>query len=119
MVLLTLGGATLLMLPPVTAFIAGAGSVLSSTAAIMSTLQDRGEVAGVEGRKSVSILLFEDLRIVPLLVAVAFLSPVGQGGAGLEPLALALSALAALVVAGRWLLDPLFALLARARPTKC
>ena len=27
--------------------------------------------------------------------------------------------LAALVVAGRWLLDPLFALLARARPTRC
>ncbi len=113
--LLTLAGATLLMLPPVTAFIAGAGFVLSSTAVIMSTLQDRGEVASVEGRKSVSILLFEDLLIVPLLVAVAFLSPVGQGGGGMEALALALAGLAALCVAGRWLLDPLFALLARAR----
>ncbi|WP_127142643.1 monovalent cation:proton antiporter-2 (CPA2) family protein [Pelagibacterium montanilacus] len=113
--LLTLAGALVFALPPVTAFIAGAGFVLSSTAVIMSTLQERGEIASTEGQKSVSILLFEDLLIVPLLAIVAFLSPVGQGEAGFGPLALALSGLVALLVAGRWLLDPFFALLARAR----
>lgn len=114
-VLLSLSGVVVFALPPVTAFIAGAGFVLSSTAVIMSTLQERGEIASPEGQKSVSILLFEDLLIVPLLAVVAFLSPVGQGEGGLAALALALVGLVALLVAGRWLLDPFFALLARAR----
>ncbi|MCC5968332.1 MAG: cation:proton antiporter [Pararhodobacter sp.] len=113
--LLSLAGMVVFSLPPVTAFIAGAGFVLSSTAVIMSVLQERGEIASPEGQKSVSILLFEDLLIVPLLVVVAFLSPVGQGAGGLGALALALAGLVSLLVAGRWLLDPFFALLARAR----
>ncbi len=113
--LLSVAGMMAFALPPVTAFIAGAGFVLSSTAVIMSVLQERGEIASPEGQKSVSILLFEDLLIVPLLVVVAFLSPVGQGDGGLRALALALAGLVALLVVGRWLLDPLFALLARAR----
>lgn len=113
--LLTVAGMVAFSLPLVTAFIAGAGFVLSSTAVIMSVLQERGEIASPEGQKSVSILLFEDLLIVPLLVVVAFLSPVGQGAGGLGALGLALAGLSALLVAGRWLLDPFFALLARAR----
>jgi glutathione-regulated potassium-efflux system protein KefB len=113
--LLTLAGVVVFSLPTVTAFIAGAGFVLSSTAVIMSTLQERGEFASAEGQKSVSILLFEDLLIVPLLAVVAFLSPVGQGEGGLIAVALALAGLVALLVVGRWLLDPFFALLARAR----
>jgi glutathione-regulated potassium-efflux system protein KefB len=114
-VLLSIAGLVVFALSPVTAFIAGAGFVLSSTAVIMSTLQERGELASPEGQKSVSILLFEDLLIVPLLAVVAFLSPVGQGEGGLVAVALALAGLVALLVAGRWLLDPFFALLARAR----
>lgn len=114
-VLLSLAGVMVFALSPVTAFIAGAGFVLSSTAVIMSTLQERGEIASPEGQKSVSILLFEDLLIVPLLAVVAFLSPVGQGEGGLAALALAFAGLVALLIAGRWLLDPFFALLARAR----
>ncbi|MFD1910721.1 monovalent cation:proton antiporter-2 (CPA2) family protein [Halodurantibacterium flavum] len=113
--LLALAGVAVFALAPVTAFIAGAGFVLSSTAVIMSTLQDRGELASPEGQRSVSILLFEDLLIVPLLAVVAFLSPVGQGQGGLTALATALAGLAVLLVAGRWFLDPFFALLARAR----
>jgi glutathione-regulated potassium-efflux system protein KefB len=113
--LLSLAGAVVFAFPPVTAFIAGAGFVLSSTAVIMSTLQERGEIASLEGQKSVSILLFEDLLIVPLLAVVAFLSPVGQGEGGLGAVALAMAGLAALLVAGYWLLGPFFALLARSR----
>ena len=114
-VLLSLAGVVVFALSPVTAFIAGAGFVLSSTAVIMSTLQERGEIASPEGQKSVSILLFEDLLIVPLLAVVAFLSPLGQSEGGLAALVLAVAGLVALLVTGRWLLDPFFALLARAR----
>lgn len=99
------------------AFVAGAGFVLSSTAVIMLALQDRGEIASPEGQKSVAILLFEDLMIVPLLAVVAFLSPLvqGQGQAGWSGVLLGVGAVALLLAVGRWALDPFFALLAKSR----
>ena len=97
------------------AFIAGAGFVLSSTAVIMSVLQDRGEISSTEGQKSVAILLFEDLMIVPLLAVVAFMSPLSQGQTGWSDILLALAALLALLAVSRWALNPFFALLAQTR----
>jgi glutathione-regulated potassium-efflux system protein KefB len=115
MALLTLTGIFLFNLSRVPAFVAGAGFVLSSTAVIVSILQERGELAEPEGQKSVSILLFEDLMIVPLLALVAFLSPVAGSEGGLDGFAIAVGAVALLILAGRYLLNPFFALLARAR----
>jgi glutathione-regulated potassium-efflux system protein KefB len=97
------------------AFIAGAGFVLSSTAVIMSMLQDRGELSSPEGQRSVSILLFEDLMIVPLLAVVAFLSPLAQGEAGWTSILASIGALLLLLGVSRWGLNPFFALLAQAR----
>ena len=57
-------------------FVGAAGFVLTSTAIVMSVLGERNEIATPAGQKIVSILLFEDLLIVPLLAIVAFLSPV-------------------------------------------
>ncbi|GLK71552.1 transporter [Ancylobacter dichloromethanicus] len=112
---LALAGAALFGFSGPVAFIAGAGFVLSSTAVIMSVLQDRGELSSAEGQKSVAILLFEDLMIVPLLAVVAFLSPLSHGQAGWTDILVAAAALAALLGVGRWGLNPFFALLARAR----
>ncbi|MEP7456546.1 monovalent cation:proton antiporter-2 (CPA2) family protein [Phyllobacterium sp. SB3] len=112
---LTLTGMLAFGLSGPVAFIAGAGFVLSSTAVIMSVLQDRGEISGAEGQKSVSILLFEDLMVVPLLAVVAFLSPLSQSQSGWMDALLALGALLVLLVVSRWGLNPFFALLARAR----
>jgi glutathione-regulated potassium-efflux system protein KefB len=115
------GAGLLLGLKPVVAFIAGAGFVLSSTAVVMSVLKERGESASSEGQKAVSILLLEDLMIVPLLAIVAFLvASAGGGSKGLSVsgLAIGLGAVAFVVAAGRWLLDPFFALLAKARTTE-
>ncbi len=112
---LALTGAVGFGLPGPVAFIAGAGFVLSSTAVIMSVLQDRGEMSSAEGQKSVAILLFEDLMIVPLLAVVAFLSPLSDGQAGWTAVLVAGAALSALLVVSRWALNPFFALLARAR----
>ncbi|KAB2739987.1 monovalent cation:proton antiporter-2 (CPA2) family protein [Brucella anthropi] len=112
---LTLTGAVLLGLSATVAFIAGAGFVLSSTAVIMSVLQDRGEITSKEGQKSVAILLFEDLMIVPLLAVVAFLSPLSHGEAEWTDVLVAVAALLVLLGVSRWGLNPFFALLARAR----
>ena len=53
------------------AFVAGAGFVMTSTAIVMQLLGERGDVASSRGQKIVSILLFEDLLIVPLLALIA------------------------------------------------
>ncbi|GAB3516867.1 monovalent cation:proton antiporter-2 (CPA2) family protein [Pseudoxanthomonas daejeonensis] len=111
------GVAMLLGLPPRTAFIGAAGFVLTSTAIVMQLLSERGDIALPRGQKIVSILLFEDLLIVPLLALVAFLSPLphDDGGGRWVGVAIAVAALAGLVAAGIWLLNPLFRLLAAAK----
>ena len=115
--LLTLTGAMGFGYPLVVAFVGSAGFVLSSTAVIMSVMQEQGEIATPEGQKSVAILLFEDLLIVPLLAIIAVLAPVqsDDGGNIWTGIAIGLAAIAFLLAVGRWLLDPMFALLARAR----
>ena len=102
--------------PLVPSFVAGTGFVLTSTAIVMQLLEERRAMALPKGRRIVAILLLEDLAIVPLLALVAFLAP---GGAEvtladrLGAVAIGLGAIAALIVAGRYLLDPMFRLLAR------
>jgi glutathione-regulated potassium-efflux system protein KefB len=102
---------------PAVAFVAAMGFVMTSTAVVLQVIEERGETSTPAGQKIVSILLLEDLAIVPLLAVVAFLSPTIQSDAGLkwQPIALALGSVAILIVAGRFLLNPLFRLLASVR----
>ncbi|KQZ29284.1 potassium transporter [Mesorhizobium sp. Root552] len=99
-------------------FVAGAGFVLTSTAIVMQLLEERGEIGVPKGQRMVSILLLEDLAIVPLLALVAFLAP---GGAEttlterLSEIAIGVGAIVALILAGRYLLNPFFRILADAR----
>ncbi|RUP38111.1 MAG: potassium transporter [Acinetobacter sp.] len=100
------------------AFIGAAGFVLTSTAIVMQLLGDRGDIAQPQGQKIVAILLFEDLLIVPLLAIVAFMAPnhvVESTSARLENIGIGLIAIAGLIAAGYWLLNPLFRLLAAAK----
>jgi glutathione-regulated potassium-efflux system protein KefB len=100
------------------ALIAAMGFALSSTAVIMKMLDDAGESASPAGQRAVAILLFEDLSIVPLLALVAVLG--SFGGAAVDAsqpwwqsAGLAIAAIAGVFVLGRWVLNPLFGLLAR------
>jgi glutathione-regulated potassium-efflux system protein KefB len=89
---------------------------LSSTAQVLPLLQSRGRMSTDYGQKSFSILLFQDLSIVPLLTVVAALSriPAKSGTAGGWLLAVyAVLAVAGLVLAGRYLLTPLFRLIGK------
>ena len=104
-------------LPPVVAFVAGAGFVLTSTAIVMQLLEERGDIATPAGQRMVSILLFEDLMIVPLLALIAFLAPGGEEAtlaSRLTDVGIGVGAILGLLVAGRWLLNPLFRILADA-----
>jgi len=113
--LLTLVGIGLGFAPAV-AFVAGLGFVLTSTAIVMQLLTERGELQSPGGQKIVSILLLEDLAIVPLLAVVALLSPSDAGvtdvWARWISVGVAAAAVVAVVFAGRYVLNPVFKLLA-------
>ncbi|HEY4170628.1 MAG TPA: monovalent cation:proton antiporter-2 (CPA2) family protein, partial [Reyranella sp.] len=118
-VLLT-GVGRLLGFPWPVAFVAGMGFVLTSTAVVMQMLTERGDLATPAGQKIVSILLLEDLAIVPLLAIVALISPQAwASSASATPvwlsILIALGCVAALNFIGRWVLNPLFRILANAR----
>ncbi|WBV43640.1 monovalent cation:proton antiporter-2 (CPA2) family protein [Pseudoroseomonas cervicalis] len=95
--------------------VAGLGLALSSTALVMPLLEERGELETPQGRTAFAILLLQDLAIVPLLALVAFLSPraVEAAHPAWVSVALGVGAVAVVVLAGRYLLNPFFALLAR------
>ena len=104
--------------PLAVSFIGGMGFVLTSTAVVMQLLTERGDVALPHGQKVVSILLFEDLLIVPLLVLVAFMSPQvvqPEEGSRWVAIGIGVASLAGLIAAGIWLLNPLFRVLAAAK----
>ncbi|SFZ83001.1 glutathione-regulated potassium-efflux system protein KefB [Devosia enhydra] len=103
---------------PAVAFVFGLGFVLTSTAIVMQMLQERGSLSQPNGQKMVSILLLEDLAIVPLLALVAILAP-SAGDVDMSTrmigIGVALGAVLALVAAGRWILNPVFSLLAASK----
>lgn len=106
--------------PVAPSFVAGAGFVLTSTAIVMRLLEERRELNSPAGERIVSILLLEDLMIVPLLVLVAFLAPIAPGNPasdGIDWAAIGIGAgsIGGLLIAGRYLLNPLFGVLANAR----
>lgn len=93
----------------------GLGLSLSSTAMVMQALDERGERASGHGRKAFAILLFQDLAIVPLLLIVALLAPTGEEiglAQSFRNIGIAIAAIAALIVTGRYLLNPVFRILA-------
>ena len=104
--------------PVSVSFIAAMGFVMTSTAIVVQVLTERGDVALPHGQRIVSILLFEDLLIVPLLALVAFISPAPMESSfteRLQGIAIAIGTIVALVAAGIWLLNPLFRILANAK----
>jgi len=105
---------------PAVAFVAGMGFVLTSTAIVMQLLTERGDLATPAGQKIVSILLLEDLAIVPLLAIVALISPrtladVASATPVWLSIAIAIGCVAALNLIGRWVLNPFFRILANAQ----
>lgn len=104
--------------PVAQSFVAGTGFVLTSTAIVMQMLEERRAMGLPKGRRIVAILLLEDLAIVPLLALVAFLAPGGEETTladRLTGVAIGLVSIAGLVLAGRYLLDPLFRILGKAK----
>ncbi|WP_448663785.1 cation:proton antiporter [Sphingomonas sp. CJ20] len=87
---------------------------LSSTAQVLPLLQSAGRLRTDFGERAFAILLFQDLSIVPLITIVAALSrnPADQNGPPGWLLAVyTVVAIAGLILAGRYLLRPMFRLI--------
>jgi CPA2 family monovalent cation:H+ antiporter-2/glutathione-regulated potassium-efflux system protein KefB len=87
---------------------------LSSTAQVLPMLQSAGRLKTPSGERAFSILLFQDLSIVPLITIVAALSrnPADVGGPPGWMLALyTVAAITGLILVGRFVLRPLFRLI--------
>jgi monovalent cation:proton antiporter-2 (CPA2) family protein len=56
------------------ALIIGLGCAMSSTALVMSSLAERGQLLTRYGRESFAILLFQDLAVIPLLALLPLLA---------------------------------------------
>lgn len=98
------------------ALVLGLPLALSSTAQVLPLLQSRGRMKTDFGEKSFSILLFQDMSIVPLLTIVAALSraPAEDGAiSGWLLVIYAILAIVGLVLAGRYLLSPVLRLVGK------
>ena len=89
----------------------GALAAMSSTAIVAKTYGDRAELDTPQGRSVISILLFQDLCILPLMLLLPLLAGLGEpqvASAGFQ-LARGLAIMTALVVGGlfvvKWTLD--------------
>jgi CPA2 family monovalent cation:H+ antiporter-2 len=96
------------------AVIAGFGLSLSSTAFALQILDDEGGTNRRYGQTSFAMLLFQDLAIVPLLALIPLLAPGGEGahGTSLPQFGVSIGAVVVLVAGGRYLLSPLFRIIA-------
>ncbi|PKB25023.1 Kef-type potassium/proton antiporter (CPA2 family) [Novosphingobium kunmingense] len=87
---------------------------LSSTAQVLPMLQSSGRMKTPFGERAFSILLFQDISIVPLITIIAAMSrnPADHGGTpGLLLAIYTLGAVIGLILAGRYVLGPLFRLI--------
>ncbi|MCM2269638.1 MAG: monovalent cation:proton antiporter-2 (CPA2) family protein [Thermoanaerobaculia bacterium] len=104
---------------------------MSSTAIALQSLAERGLLQTAGGQSSFAVLLFQDLAVIPVLALLPLLGASGRHGtpvgaqatgdgwiatlAGWQRAVAVLAAVAAIVVAGRYLVRPMFRAIARTR----
>ena len=95
------------------ALVAGMGFAMSSTAIALATLQEKGLLATPGGQASFSVLLFQDLAVIPLVLLLGLLAP-EQSRGSLDWMAAArgVALIVVLIAAGRFLLRPLLRIIA-------
>lgn len=89
-----------------TAVIVGLILALSSTAFVLQLLAERRELTTTHGRAAFSILLLQDLAVIPLIAILSFLGTASDTGFDPVQLAVAVLSLAGLIVGGRYALRP-------------
>lgn len=98
-----------------TALIGSLGLSLSSTAIALATLGERHLMATAAGSAGFSILLFQDIAAIPMIAIVPMLGATvaDSDGNGWITALKVVAVLAVLVLAGRYLMRPLFRLITK------
>jgi monovalent cation:proton antiporter-2 (CPA2) family protein len=98
------------------AIVAALALAMSATAIALKILEERGDLQQDYGQRAFAVLLFKDMSVVPLLALLPLLAPGGDSHGSFSDAAWSVAkitaAIAAVVVAGRYLLNPFFRLLA-------
>lgn len=123
-------GALLFKLPWQSALAIGMIVALSSTAIVLQTLEEKGWMKSTAGQSAFSVLLFQDIAVIPMLailpllvigdISTTVITPSdghhGSGGidhlAGWQQTVIILAVIFAIIVAGRYLIRPVFRFIA-------
>src|SRR5580692_10482469 len=106
---------------PAVAVVIGGAVAMSSTAIVISQLTEQSENNRTHGRLAVAICLFQDLSFPLFLALVSVLSGGGQAADAthiVSAIGIAVVALLMVLAAGRWLLRPLFLVIASVRSSE-
>lgn len=99
------------------AVVAGVALAFSSTAIAVQLLNERSALETPYGRRSFSILLYQDVMVAPVLALIPLMAGARAAAGGWDKALLAfggvVAAFAIVIFAGRYVLNPLFSLLAR------
>lgn len=92
------------------AIVIGCIVAMSSTAIVSKQLTDQNELTDDHGIKAISILLFQDLAVIPFFILISSFGPAQFSIASVLMLALvkAIIAISIIIVVGRWILRPVF-----------
>lgn len=99
------------------AIVSGMALALSSTAIVLQIMDEKSLLPTASGQSGFSILLFQDIAVIPMLAILPLLSITGSAGdgQGIMGVLKAIVALALIYFSGRYLLPPVFRYIAATR----
>jgi len=120
------GLAWLIGLPLQAALALGMILSLSSTAIVLQSFKEKGAMSSAAGQSAFSVLLFQDIAVIPMLAIFPLLAPAGaahdtgshtfrENLPGWAQTLVVIGAVSIIIVAGRYLVRPLLRLVAGTR----
>ncbi len=96
------------------ATVAGIGFAMSSTALVLSSLAERGQLASAHGQKAFAVLLFQDIAVIPVLALLPLLALASvKHAVSWTVAAKTIAVIIAFVAASRVAVRPILKLIAR------
>lgn len=117
--LLIMGASFAMGLNWIASFVIGSVFALSSTAVVVKTLNEKALTQTKRGQVAIGVLLFQDIAVVPFLIAIPLLTGSGSGSEMIGAIFLALAkgtiVVAILLSVGKWVLPKVFNEVAQVR----
>lgn len=99
-------------------FVIGFGLALSSTAFVLQLLGEKKQLATTHGQQAFTILLFQDIAVIPLLAALPFLSGAQEQNYDWIYFAKVISIFAGMIFVSRFVVRPFFKFVASSNATE-